>query len=799
MIATPVQKFLDALSHNTGAAEKQSGKGWAACCPAHDDKSPSLSISEGSDGRVLIHCHCGCTVESICHAVGLKVADLMPNTSGHKRSNQPKSNTKPKSKSNGEIVATYDYRDESNNLLFQVVRLDPKDFRQRRPKSGREWHWSIKGVRVVPYRLPEFLAEPTRLVAIVEGEKDCDNLARIGVFATCNSGGAGHWTGEHAQFLQGRDVVVVADNDDAGRKHAFGVIQSLIGIANLVRFVELPGLGPKEDISDWLSKGGTREQFAAIVAQTPDCNAADFAPWPELDPFDNKHLSKFPTDTLPLKLREWVEAESHATQTPPDLAALLSLAVCSAAIAKKVVVEPRPGYREPTNIFVAILLEPGNRKSAVFTDALRPLRLLETTKVELATPAFAKARTERRQDEIRLKMLEKKAAEKSDLEARYQAGELAAKLEMEPEPVLPRLIVDDVTSEMLAIILEQQNGRIISASPEGGVFDLMAGQYSKSGMPQFGVYLMGHSGDDLVTDRVSRDSVRVEQPALTCAYAIQPQVIIGLADNTAFRGRGLLARFLYAAPESWIGQREIAPEPVSDAIRDNYTRLVACLANSNEELLLQLNENAQYIFEHWESEIEEMLGEGGSMEIMRDWGAKLAGATLRLTGVLHCVGHGNEKQVDGNTMLAAIDIAKFLVPHADKVLDLMSAKEDDSEEDAKYVLRWIVRHEIKEFTKRDAQQHGKRRFPQATDIDAPLEELARRGYIRKKPLLQSAGPGRPPSPSFEVNPEIFKREQVATIPQYSHKVLETPEAGDIGNIECAHRQDEDSDREQVTI
>ncbi len=89
------------------------------------------------------------------------------------------------------------------------------------------------------------------------------------------------------------------------------------------------------------------------------------------------------------------------------------------------------------------------------------------------------------------------------------------------------------------MILAEQGGRIASMSPEGGVFDLMAGLYSKNGIPQFGVYLMGHSGDNLKSDRVSRSSVYVERPALTCAYAMQPQVIVGLAANPAFRGRGL--------------------------------------------------------------------------------------------------------------------------------------------------------------------------------------------------------------------------------------------------------------------
>ena len=109
-----------------------------------------------------------------------------------------------------------------------------------------------------------------------------------------------------------------------------------------------------------------------------------------------------------------------------------------------------------------------------------------------------------------LKRLEKKAAEKGDPEARHEAGELAEKLAEQTEPALPRLIVDDATSEKLGMLLDEQGGRIASMSPEGGVFDLMAGMYSKSGMPQFGVYLMGHSGDDLITDRVSRKSVHVQ-------------------------------------------------------------------------------------------------------------------------------------------------------------------------------------------------------------------------------------------------------------------------------------------------
>ena len=377
-------------------------------------------------------------------------------------------------------------------------------------------------MRVVPYRLPELLAELARPVVIAEGEKDCDNLARIGVPATCNAGGAGKWTAEHSAFLRGRRVIVLPDNDEAGRNHAQQVAQSLQGIAESVRIVELPGLPHKGDVSDWIEAGGTKEQLERLAEAAPDWTPAA-QPWPEIVSFDVLELPDFPTHALPNVLREWVEAESHATQTPADLAGLLALAVCSACIARRVVVEPRPGWREPVNLFVAVLLEPGNRKSAVFTDATRSVTRTGD-RVDRSRTADGGAGTIRpaTKRNAGCKSWKSWRPRKATPKARHEAANLAAELAEQAEPVLPRLIVDDATSEKLGMMLAEQGGRIASMSPEGGVFDLMAGLYSKSGIAQFDVYLKGHSGDDLITDRVSRKSVRTPRPAITCGFAIQP-------------------------------------------------------------------------------------------------------------------------------------------------------------------------------------------------------------------------------------------------------------------------------------
>jgi hypothetical protein len=59
------------------ARRTSSGK-WQARCPAHPDRSPSLSIREGAEGRVLVHCFAGCRLESVLEAAGLRVTDLFP-------------------------------------------------------------------------------------------------------------------------------------------------------------------------------------------------------------------------------------------------------------------------------------------------------------------------------------------------------------------------------------------------------------------------------------------------------------------------------------------------------------------------------------------------------------------------------------------------------------------------------------------------------------------------------------------------------------------------------------------------
>lgn len=355
------------------------------------------------------------------------------------------------------------------------------------------------------------------------------------------------------------------------------------------------------------------------------------------------------------------------------------------------------------------------------------------------------------------------------------------------------------------MMMAEQGGRLASMSPEGGVFDQMAGKYSKNGTTAFDVYLKGHAGDALRVDRCSRTSLYVERPRLTAAYAVQPAVLRGIAANSAFRDRGLLGRFLYASPGSLVGRRLVGAEPVPESTRRDYGELVRSLAALGDESVLTFTPDADRTFRDWECEIEAMLADGGALESIRDWGAKLAGATARLTAVMHCVQSGASPHVHANTVESAIQIGRYLIPHAVAVLTSMGAAMDSAMDDGHYLLKWICRHELREFTRRDAHQHGKARFPRVEDMEPGLNELIRRGFVRLK-LERPARVGRPPSPTYEVNPVVIVG--WGDSPPNSHNpqngsfqadATGSGNSGNSGNSEEAPRADErmDSDWEEL--
>jgi len=231
------------------------GTEWKALCPCHEDTRPSLSITEKS-GRVLVICRAGCDQREVWERV---CAIVDRSTNGR----------------SDDIEATYEYVDENGDLLFEVVRYRGKRFRQRR-KVRDAWVYNLGDTRKVPYRVPDVLAAVANgeTIYVVEGEKDVEAIERAGATATCNPGGAGKWSAEHAEFLRDAHVCVVADEDLVGRKHARDIARSIVGVARSVRVVR-PLTG--KDASDHLEAGHTLDEFVETRMSVTRAGAIDGA------------------------------------------------------------------------------------------------------------------------------------------------------------------------------------------------------------------------------------------------------------------------------------------------------------------------------------------------------------------------------------------------------------------------------------------------------------------------------------------------------------------------------------------
>jgi 5S rRNA maturation endonuclease (ribonuclease M5) len=303
---TDAAALAAAIAHRCPQA-RQHGEQWQACCPAHDDHTPSLSITPAAD-KVLVYCHAQCSLDTILAALGLTRRDLFVHGSAHHDS-APRNGHR-------RIVTTYNYVDAHGVLVHQTVRLTPKAFRQRcpDPKNPGGWIWNLEGVEPVLYHLPQVRAavqhgEP---IYVVEGEKDAEALHALGLTATCNAMGAGKWRSSYSAALRDASVVVLPDNDPPGYQHARDICTALAGIAARCKLVPLHTATLHSDVSDWLQAGGTRTALEAKVEEIPwetGSSAQGQAPTPQAAP-----PARDPVDAA----RQAAEDLLHALSTLAD-------------------------------------------------------------------------------------------------------------------------------------------------------------------------------------------------------------------------------------------------------------------------------------------------------------------------------------------------------------------------------------------------------------------------------------------------------------------------------------------------
>ncbi|WP_341717696.1 YfjI family protein [Micromonospora sp. FIMYZ51] len=445
----------------------------------------------------------------------------------------------------------------------------------------------------------------------------------------------------------------------------------------------------------------------------------------------------FPLDVFPRWLGDMATGVARFTATDPAMAGTLAVAVLSACAGGRLEVEPVPGWREPVNIFAAVIAGPGERKSPVHRAMTAPLFAAQSTLSEAMRPRIAEAAALRDIADRQAEQAKAQAAKATDPGKRDEAAAEAVAAAIAAEaitvPGLPRLIVDDATPEALIGLMAANGGRMAIISDEGGIFDTLAGRYS--GAPNLDPYLKGHAGQPMSNERQTREGASIDKPALTVCVMAQPVVLRQFGGNAGLAGRGLPARFLFALPASMAGYRPVDTPPVPEQVTAGYRHrvhdLAATFAEWEDPAVVTLTEDAGKVRRAAAEQVEAELRPGGNLHDMREWGNKLAGATLRLAGLLHVAHHPADawrRPIDADRMADAVRLAEFFAAHYRAAAATITA--DATTETARRVLAVVTAKGMSTFTRRELHRRCHRQLPRAADVTAVLDVLTAHGWIR---------------------------------------------------------------------
>ena len=349
---------------------KPTRNGIEALCPAHDDKKASLTASHTSD-KILFNCQAGCSFDKVVSALGMEETQFF----AQEEKTQPKT-----------IESTYRYEDKDGNHVMDVVRFKPKAFLPRRP-DGR---FTLEGVTRVPYRLPQTLKtiKENRTVLLVEGEKDCDNLAQLGLTATTFPGGAGKWRDDYLQWFKGASIACLPDNDNPGREGMNLLASKISQVASSIHWLDIPGIPEKGDISDWIKiEGNDLDKFKTMVRDSAVQWTSDLAneweytieendEWADYVPLvrEEEEPKPFPVVALGTMMEEAVIEFKGYGKQPLSMIAGSALATASLACQGLADVGRDSQNIGPISLSVLTIAESGERKSSLdkaFSKALR--------------------------------------------------------------------------------------------------------------------------------------------------------------------------------------------------------------------------------------------------------------------------------------------------------------------------------------------------------------------------------------------------------------------------------------------
>lgn len=459
------------------------------------------------------------------------------------------------------------------------------------------------------------------------------------------------------------------------------------------------------------------------------------APYEPFEPPDTSKLPPFPVEQLPPVLRDFAQAVAENLQVAVDMPALQVLAVMALCLQGKFIINPKPGWVEPLNLYAVTVARPSDRKSPTVQACTRHLREWVREENAQRRPLVDEYNMKRAILTKRITgMIEQaskptaksKAGTDDIVEAQYQLADL----EREEVKYL-RLLADDVTPEALISLMADNNGKMAIVSDEGGIFDIAAGRYSDR--VNLDGFLKAYSGTAIQIDRKGRASENIDHPALTMSLTIQPAVLEAIMGNGEFSGRGFLARFLYSLPITTVGHRSYETGRVPSDVETAYHQLqdaLLAIEDTGEARIIKLSTEAHSESKRFFEALEPRLL--NDLEEIEEWAGKYHGQIMRIAGIIHCCLYGREaakEPVSLDTIQRAEAIGEYFLEHAQAAFRVMGLADRPEEKDAKYILKRLEADGRTELSKRNLLRLCQR-FHNMEDMEPGLAELVKRGYAR---------------------------------------------------------------------
>jgi len=471
-------------------------------------------------------------------------------------------------------------------------------------------------------------------------------------------------------------------------------------------------------------------------------------------------VPEIPVDVLPSWVKDMALAVAESTQTPPAMAVMLSLSVLATCLHRRFEVAPwgeEDDYTEPLSLWTLTTQPSGSRKTAVIGALAAPLVHWEKLERDRLRKQIAQSKAGRLVAKKRIEKLTKDAvnADNDKDRERFRQEIENEENNMPPEILAPRLFTGDVTAERLQALLVEHDERMAVLSDEAGIFLIMSGMYS-GGNANLDVFLQGHAGAPMRVDRADR-CAHVDRPSLSFGLALQPGVLADVASSRRFRDSGLLARFLFAMPQSNVGSRDVRRRwSISSYVKQEYERRLHGLLDGRAQVaskprVIGMTDPAREVWLDFAAEIEGQQGERGGLESIADWSSKLPGAAARIAALIELADVGpTAETISLDATEKAVRLCRLLIPHAHAAFGLLGA--DATDTDATAVVKWARDGGHLSFKKSDCQKAMEGRFRSIARLDKAIERLELGDVVKVEKV-----PNRNARPTtmIRMNPKLF--------------------------------------------